>query len=88
MNITEVILSIILLLICIIVIIIMSKDKILTAIVCILSICYSITFGMICNKANINPIEVYRGNTQLQITEKRVNGQIVEKDSIVILKDK
>lgn len=86
MSIPEVILSIILLLMCIIVIILMSKDKILTAIVCILSICYSIVFGMIYNKENIDPIEVYRGNTKLEITEKRVDGQIVERDSIVVLK--
>lgn len=83
---TEVILSIILLLVCMIVIILMSKDKILTAIVCILSICYSIVFGMIYNKENIDPIEVYRGNTQLKITEIRVDNVVIERDSTVVLK--
>lgn len=35
---------------------------------------------------DINPIEVYRGNTELVIIEKTQNGIVIERDSTVILK--
>lgn len=34
----------------------------------------------------IKPIDVYRGKTNLIITEKTINGVIIKKDSIVTLK--
>lgn len=38
------------------------------------------------DKAKIDAIDVYRNKTTLKIIEKSVNGVIVERDSIVILK--
>lgn len=35
---------------------------------------------------SISPIEVYRGNTKLVITDKVVNGEVIERDSTVVLK--
>lgn len=38
------------------------------------------------DKAKIDAIDVYRNKTALKIIEKSVNGVVVERDSIVILK--
>lgn len=40
------------------------------------------------NIKNIQPIDVYRGKTKLQIVEKVVNGEVIERDSIVVLINK
>ena len=37
-------------------------------------------------KNTITPIEVYRGNTELKIETRLINGEIVSCDSIVVLK--
>jgi hypothetical protein len=37
-------------------------------------------------KNTITPIEVYRGNTELKIETKLINGEVVSCDSIVVLK--
>lgn len=52
-----------------------------------------ILFTLICtgyffSYNRIDPIEVYRGSTELVITEKTQNGEIIERDSVVILKQK
>lgn len=68
---------------------IISEDKYFILSCSLILTFFSIaTGGMIANITNIDPIEVYRGNTKLKITEKRVNNQVVEIDSIVVLKDK
>ena len=38
------------------------------------------------SKIDIPAIEVYRNNTKLEVTEKVVNGIVVERDSIVLYK--
>jgi len=37
-------------------------------------------------KNTITPIEVYRGNTELKIETRLINGEVVSCDSIVVLK--
>lgn len=89
MDIALLILSIIGVIFIIVIMTIISEDKFFILSCSIILTFFSIaTGGMIEFFTSIDPIEVYRGNTKLEITEKRVDGQIVEKDSIVILKDK
>lgn len=38
------------------------------------------------SKIDIPAIEVYRNNTKLEVTEKVVNGIVVERDSIILYK--
>lgn len=83
----EIILSVIVIILCIIIIFTFSKEKWFTLLVSVLGLLYAIKIGtLITDKNDIDSIEVYRGNTKLEITEKRVDSQIVERDSIVILK--
>ena len=37
-------------------------------------------------KNTITPIEVYRGNTELKIETRLINGEVISCDSIVVLK--
>lgn len=49
----------------------------------------SIVLGLAIKDFNsIDPIEVYRGNTQLKIIETKIDSTTIKLDSIVILKNK
>lgn len=51
----------------------------------IIILTFIITSFLYCHD-RIDPIEIYRGNTELVITEKVVDGIVIERDSIVIMK--
>lgn len=72
---------------CLLFSIILDNRKIYKPIIMSALIIMIVSFTSIAiNKANIDAIDVYRNKTALKIIEKSVNGVVVERDSIVILK--
>lgn len=43
---------------------------------------------IIFDKTEVRSIDVYRGKTELKITEERVNGVVTKRDSVVIYKNR
>lgn len=64
----------------------MKKTPLKFMIIFLLSIINLICTSIYMTHDIIPAIEVYRGNTELVITEKVVNGEIIKKDSTVVLK--
>lgn len=63
------------------------QNTIVKKVIIYITIILSVLFvGMTSSSAWIDPLEVYRGNTKLEITEKIVNGKVIERDSTVVLK--
>lgn len=83
----EIILSIIVIILCIIIIYTFSEEKWFTLLISVLGFTYAMKIGTLMTDENdVDPLEVYRGNTKLEITEKIVNGKVIERDSTVVLK--
>lgn len=81
--------------ICIIVNVYSYKDNINAAYISSLSLIIvsstltGISINIAINEANvINPLDVYRNKTELQITYKMINADTISCDSIVIFKNK
>lgn len=81
--------------ICIIVNVYSYKDNIYTAyisslaLIVITSSLVGISMHITINEANdINPLDVYRNKTELQITYKIINNDTISCDSIVVFKNK
>jgi hypothetical protein len=51
----------------------------------LLSVTLSIFIG---SYTKVEPLDVYRGKTELKITEERVNGVVIKRDSVVIYKNR
>lgn len=64
-----------------------NGKKYKTIAVCSTSILAVIFTCIYMSNIDIKPIDVYRGKTTLKITEKTVDGVVVERDSVVIFKN-
>lgn len=90
-NILVIIILIFVCYICIIVNVYSYKDNINTLYISslVLTIIITVLLGIIINETNsINPLDVYRNKTELQITYKIINNDTISCDSVVVFKNK
>lgn len=56
---------------------------------CYVTLIFSMVLSLIIGShIKADPLDVYRGKTELKITEERVNGVVTKRDSVVIYKNR
>ena len=66
-----------------------DSSLVLTFMIIALLGAFNLGMGIVClleHKETIQPIEVYRGNTELRIETREINGEVVSCDTVVVRK--